>query len=221
VKTRNPKSEIRNWLAIGLLLLAAGYQASALCGQPGCAFGPAQPAAAGSITNDKIASGAAISDGKLATISTPGKVADSALSANVPVMSGGVLPAVSGANLTNLPGSVALKIQSISADHQVLASETGTLFVVGTGGVTFTLPPAVLPQDGTTYIYCFFGNAEPAITINPSGEAAIIGLTGSATSVQANWPGNEDGVCIIIALVDTNEWGVVAAPRGTWTFIQP
>ncbi|MBI4034398.1 hypothetical protein HY380_00700, partial [Candidatus Saccharibacteria bacterium] len=73
----------------------------------------------GTITNDDINVAAAIADTKLDTISTAGKVADTALSANVTLQgntfngvsqlvqttAGGILPVISGANLTSLNGS--------------------------------------------------------------------------------------------------------------------
>lgn len=75
-----------------------------------------------SVTNAKVSPTAAIVDTKLATISTAGKVSDTALSSNVPVMTAGALPAVSGANLTNLPTPANMAVTN--ADNNFSVAQT-------------------------------------------------------------------------------------------------
>ena len=90
----------------------------------------------GSIINDDIAATAAISDTKLATISTPGKVADSALSANVSLLGSdisltgevtGTLPLTSG-------GTGATTAASARTNLGIASLATQSAVAGGTGG---------------------------------------------------------------------------------------
>ena len=137
----------------------------------------------GSVTNADLAGG--IADTKLNTISTAGKVADTALSANVTLQGntfngasqlvqltvGGILPVLNGSNLTSLTGA---NVTGTVANATTAATTSGN-------AATATALAAD-PTDCAANTY--------ATAIAASGNLTCAGVTDSALSANVTLQGN-------------------------------
>jgi len=98
------------------------------------------------------------------------------------VIAGGGEQKVESGGLMNLESGAGIKhaIQTKIDDYSVLASESGTTFLMGTDAKTFTLPSTV---DGLEYTFVNSGaDGNNILTISPAAADAIHG--GSLSSVD-------------------------------------
>lgn len=78
---------------------------------------------------------------------TSGTLPDARLSANVPIMTGGKLPAVDGSQLTNLPSSSELKVKAATIDNVTVSTALNAGDIID--GVTLTNGDLILVKNQT------------------------------------------------------------------------